>query len=283
MAFADLPMPAELALPEGDVPFTDAALEAIFDPDDDEAPELVEVRARADRWSIYRDDEAEWAGRHLAEARAETRRLEEQASEWADRIGHWFEQASKRSHAQEAFFAERLADYGIRRRVEGLPPTLTLPSVEIKTTRTAPAVVVIDDDVVADYLDAQGGSEWADAYEQAWPNDAPEIVRRDPKVYVVPLRKLVSVQEVFEEAWDWMAILDCGHHVQSVDPVPNPDDVGVLSRGDIVDCAECGTPATVKTSVTRQRKRLAAVGPDGVEVPGLAVAPEKITPKVSTR
>lgn len=297
-AVPDFPMPPELALPAGGEPYTLDEIDLYYDvmavgPTDgrDEDPGPVELGAEIHAWRIEADDQAEWAGRHLAVAAEELARLREQANEWAARIGFWFEQASKRPLQRVGFFEDRLADYAMRVREAGGPSTLTLPSVTVGTTLHKPAVKVEDDDRAAEYLiAARHMADDMNPWGQAWATvdfDPDDLMCSTMKVYVGPLRKLVHVEEIEEPLWDWEVILECGHVRKSDAPVDQPDDFIIPDRGDVVRCPECteGSAAavTVAAVVTRQRKRLAAVGPDGVEVPGCTVSEASVTATVKVR
>lgn len=298
-AVPDMPIPPELALAGGE-PYTLEEIDLYYDvmavgPTDgrDEDPGPVELAAEIHAWQIEADDQAEWAGRRLALAAEEVARLQEQANEWAARIGHWFEQASKRPRQRVGFFEDRLADYALRVREAGGPSSLVLPSVTVGTTLHKPAVKVEDDARLADYLaiaGTNGTQEGFDAWNRAWASvdfEEDDLVKTTQKVFVVPLRKLVHVEEIEEQLWDCSAILSCGHTVD-LGAQTAPDDFAVPDRGDLMACPsgdghDPGFSYPVSATVTRQRKRLAAVGPDGIEVPGCTVSEASVSASVKVR
>lgn len=302
-AVPDLPIPPELALPDGAEPFSDYDLGnylagndewtssgLITFRDDGTVETAASPLVRTERvgvWRIEADDQAEWAGRKLAEAAEEVARLQEQANEWAARIGHWFEQASKRPRQSADFFEGHLEDYAMRIRAAGGPSSLVLPSVTVGTTLHKPAVKVEDDDLAATYLtQIPSTPEAREQWDRAWAAvdfEPDDLIQIKPKVYVVPLRKLVHVEEVEEPLWDWEAISECGHKWEGEDPVGQPDDFLIPDRGEMITCHDCGQQVAVAAVVTRQRKRLAAVGPDGVEVPGCTVSEASVTATVEVR
>jgi len=288
MATPDFPIPAELAV--DDEPFSLLDLDLYLDAADAEEADELGLRIipeHVEGWRIEDDAAAEWAGRHLSLANAEVQRLTELAAEWQARIQFWLLQQTKRPRDTVAFFEGHLTDYALRVRLAGGARTLTLPSVTVKTTEHKPAVQVDDDEAVAKWI---GDHCTLGDYERAFGDPAlpetplwPVLSKATTKVYVAPLRKLIHVEEIDEDAWDWTATLACGHEIGGT--VPIPDDFDVPSRGDRVSCAYCpeiesddpGTQPTSATStvelvVSRRRKHLAAVGPNGEEVPGTFVS-----------
>lgn len=283
MSTADVPLPPELAVEVE--PFTDwelgRYLEAVDDVDPTERPLPADVAG----YRITADDQAEWAGRKLALAAERVRVAREQAEEWIARIEHNFETATKADRASTEFFESLLADYGLRVRQAGGAATLHLPSVTVTTSHHQPAVKVDDDDIAADRLRAIFEMDLPDYVDF----DFDDLVKITRKVYVGPLRKLVRVAEVDAKLWDWEAILDCGHSLPG-DPVGDPRDFIIPDRGDVLPCPTCDPEdfgvlpmRAVATIVTRPRKRLVAVGPDGAEIPGLVVSEESYSVKVTLR
>lgn len=305
MAMPDIPIPAELAV-EAE-PLSDDELARYFDVHEaftsaSGLPEHMRPQpseTEAGRWRIESDDAAEWALRKLAMARDEAARLREQADEWAARIEHWFVQAAREHVRTEAFMRERLEDYGLRRRDAGGAATLNLPSGTIKTTSSQPAVEVVDDATLALVLetalgeppralsdeDAASYRAWREAWDKlvADSDEPVELVKRTPKVYVGPLRKLVRVAELPTGQTRWVLSLSCEHE-QII--TTDDDDMGV-ELGDELPCSQCpGDPidgAALSTLIAveqQQLTELVAVGPDDEPVPGAGVKPGGVTATV---
>lgn len=295
----DLPIPPELAVDTE--PLSDDDLALYFDvrdtrPGDGSDGPPEEELATAEgvhRWRIEADDQAEWALRKLAVANEELRRLAEQAQEWQARIGAWFSQASARPQRTAAFMEERLADYGLRLREVGGPATLTLPSGVIKTSDRKPAVEVEDDAQLARYLDEMllpdsEQPEWLAAWSKATEGmeEPLEVVKRTPKVFVGPLRKLVHVEERPTGQTRWLLTLSCDHELTKV---TNPEEAAPQLGHDLA-CALCPGDVIEGETVVKivalesvELTELLPIGPDGEPVPGASVRPGGIVPKVEAR
>ena len=161
------------------------AMSVLAGPDD--LPSTPHAQATA-RWEVT-DDTAAWAAAKYAEASVTLDQLAVQAEEWRARIEHWFRQASRRHARTAAFMEQRLEQYALRVREDGGPATIPLPAATLRTTVRKPSVIVEDDDAVAAWAD----SVPAGVLEEML--DGVELVHRTVKVAVVPLRKLVRVQE----------------------------------------------------------------------------------------
>ena len=301
MALPDFPLPPELATDEPPLADEDLALFIEHGPTDDEAfdhpedyTEEAHRRARVQRWRVEDDDAAEWALRKMAVAGEELRRLREQADAWADRIQAWFDQAA-RTHARTVEVMEaKLADYGLRVREAGGPATITLPAGVIKTSSRSAAVEVEDDATVARYLDEvllpdAEQPAWLAAWHKATEGmDEPlEVVKRTPKVYVGPLRKLVRVGEE-DDGVDVRVSLACGHYQEFT--TETVEDLGIPERGEVITCTVCPADSIdgdarvpVELVTMTLRKRPVAIGPDGEPVPGCTVRPAEVTAKVEAR
>lgn len=310
MALPDLPIPPELAVDFE--PFTDAELAMYFRHNDSAAdlvaalespgdyiPEMA-VAARVHGWRIEEEDQAQWALSKLALAEAEIARLREQADEWIARIVGWFDRNASQSQQTAGKMNELLEDYGVRMRLAGADATLSYPSGVIKTTLAKPQAEVVDDAVVADYLERVTTQPPPDASDEAcaryrvWLQAVekmetpwPDLIKRTPKVYVGPLRKLVRVGED-DDGYDLRVVLACGHLQESV--VALVDDLAIPSRGEVLACRECPADpiegdarSAVDLIILDARKRPVVVGPDGEEVPGLQVKPGGVTAKASAR
>lgn len=173
------PIPPELIddEPHGEVERLTADAFDFAEQSEVELVEAVEMLADAepDRWRIRTDDDAEWALRHLAEARAELERLRQQSLRWQERIEAWFRQAAREPARRAEFFQAHAEWYGRRCRAEGRK-SVKLPSGTI-ATRSTPAAAVIADPVAL--------VEWA---REA----LPEAVRVREDVLVSTLRKLTD-------------------------------------------------------------------------------------------
>lgn len=318
MALPDFPLlPPELAVDSP--PLTDDDLATYFavmdagpnagmshtGQEDPEMAEAVELGAVVHGWRVEADDQAEWALRKLALANEELRRLAEQAQEWQARIGAWFQQAAHTHQRTAAYMEERLADYALRLREVGGPATLQLPSGTIKTTEQKPKVEVADDALLARMLDealaeptralseedAAAYKAWRDAWAKlvAEADQPVELVKRTPKVYVGPLRKLVRAEERPTGQTRWVLSLSCDHELATV----TDDDASEPARpklGEGLACSLCPTDSidgeTISTVVAIEEIKLTElvpVGPDGEPVPGAMVNPGGIVPKVEAR
>lgn len=305
MALSDFPLPAELAVDEP--PLSDEDLAVYFgrldeQPDPDYAP-LPASESTVGRWRVEADDQAEWALRKLALANEEMRRLAEQAQEWERRIRAWFQQAAATHERTAAFMEDRLADYALRLRAAGGPATLQLPSGTIKTTEQKPAVEVADDALLARILDEALGepqraldedelARWR-AWQEAWAKatagmeEPLELVKRTPKVYVGPLRKLVHVEERPTGRERLTLTLACDHEAAEVIAAGAETDALL---GSLTACPLCPADSidgeamqVVVATQVEPLTELVPVGPDGDPVPGAQVRPGGITPKVEAR
>jgi hypothetical protein len=187
------PIPPELMDEPVEQDAAVAAIEAAFGfADTSEVPlhQAIEMLADAEpeSWRITSDDEAEWAGRHLATATAELEALRARAHAWQERIQHWFEQAAREPARAAEFFGSHLEWYGRRVRAESERKSVALPSVKI-TTRSSPAA--------AEVADEPAVAEWALGIWDEGGSIAPPQPR---KVYVGELRKLTKVVEVIDWA-----------------------------------------------------------------------------------
>lgn len=304
MSALDLPIPAELAIDDEPIKqhellmyldaVHDAAGEASVDlhvaaqwlADDENA---MTVPARVARWRCESDDAAEWAMRKLALAEAELSRLREQANEWAERIELWFRNAAREHERTADFMAERLRDYGLRRREAGGGATLELPSGVIKTTLSKPAVTVEDDAALYAAIAALDGDalvEWSKAMQNA-EVEQHELTKIEHKVYVQPLRKLVKIVEKPDGNVLRIEFGQCDH-VVTYDFLADGDDVP--AEGELLVCPDC--PADPVDGEQRRPVRSAelvvqtkrvVVGPDGGELPGVVVTSESIDCTVKAR
>lgn len=295
---ADLPIPPELAVEVE--PISDDDLDLYFDvmattPGDGAGgpPEAdLALAESVDRWQIDSDDLAEWALRKLAVAQEEVARLEQQALEWQRRIDEWFAQAAAPHRRRIAWATERLEDYALRLREAGGIATLTLPSGVLKTTVTKPAIEVADDAEVASWLetidDREKAALWDDAMEAAGlALDSDEFVKRTPKVYVGPLRKVARIDERVLEHVAVVA-LGCDHELRVL--VNGPDDLSVPQPGELMPCPVCPQDSLegdqrrpVAAVVVEPVLEYVVVGPDGEAIPGAQVRPGGVTAKVETR
>jgi hypothetical protein len=305
---AEVPIPPELAV--DDEPFTDEELDTYFAvmdagpnaelrPDGSADPDMadaVEVGHAVAGWRVEGDDRAEWALRKLAVSREEVSRLEQQAADWRRKIEAWFEQAAA-PHRRRALWAiDVLEDYALRLREHGGPATLHLPSGTIKTTESKPAIEVVDDAEVASWLETIDGrltpeqaALWDEAMEAAGlAIDSDEFVKRTPKVYVGPLRKVARIDERIVQHRARVVFGDC-EHVRMVE-LEAADDPALPVRGEVMACPICpqdsidGDALRPVAEVELETVvALIVVGPDGLAIPGAQVRPGGVTPKVELR
>lgn len=304
------PMPADFAL-DDPPPITDADLESYFDLVEQEAaertadPSVAEWPAVAEhpvrRWRIEDPEAAEWAMRTLLSAEDTVAGLAAQRDAWMARIGRWFDQAARQPQRTVAYMTERLEDYGVRER-EAHPrvATIPLPSGKIKTTASAPAAEVADDEAVALWMDLRVAQPpvdaddealarwrlWCEAVNGATTEDKP-LVRRTAKVYADPFRKVVHIghQQVAERITVHLA---CEHSYSTILAQPAPDCFVPVTRGDVVECPVCepdpidgAHQQPVAEVITEPVLEPVVLGPDDLPVPGAKVRPGAITAKVS--
>lgn len=246
------------------------------------------------RWRIEDDEAAEWAGRKMATAAENVKRAGEQRDAWVARITDWYDEVTKRDRYTVVAMEARLEDYGARVRAAGGPATLTLPSVTIKSTVTNPKAEVDDDEAVAVYIEAALSNDQGEPDKAAWMGaldgaglDMRDLVKREAKVYVQPLRSLVQLGEV-DDGQRAVVTLSCDHVVDM--PVTGLDDLAIPSPGELGPCTVCpadpidGPPQVHVTHVeVVEVKRPAVLGPDGREVPGTVVNPGGVTVKAKPR
>lgn len=307
-------------------PLTDADLRAYFDSMEPEydregtMPEEVLGREHVRSWQITDHGAAQWAGALLALAEADMRPNEELATYWHQRIDAWLADATKEQRRTAELMRAKLEDYALRIRAAGGPATITLPSVVLRTTKAEPKVEVADDETVAAYLErlfhwafsdpedepallcedpvtpeyatwmAQQEHRQAvaaaivEALGEATPAD---VVKRAPKVYVGPFRRLVHLGHV-STGWRARVELECEHWADG--PCSGLDDPELPAIGAVVTCQQCepdaieGAPERHVADVTVYEETEPAVfGPDGLVVPGTEVNPGGLTPKAVAR
>lgn len=281
-------LPPEFAV--DDAPLSDDDLARYFDADQldpqDRDTDEHDTAERIGGWRIEDDDQAEWALRKMLEAEDQLRVLNDQLESWLAPIKAWHDRTTKRPNATLSFFTERLEDYAVRRQQAGGPKTLPLPSGTLKVTESKPCAEVADDDELAaqltTMLESLESPAWTEALAKA-ELAMDDLVRVAAKVYVGPLRKLVTVGEV-PDGNVLRETYSCGHW-RSMDFSGTPEDVPGV--GESVECSLCEpdpidgypTVAVVEAEVM-PRMRWAVLGPDGQELPGAVVNPGGLKPKV---
>lgn len=304
MSALDMPIPPELAVPNEPIADHELAmyLDAVHDAAGESSVDLhvaaawladdenaQTVPARVARWRCESDDEAEWALRKLALAEAELSRLREQADEWAARIEQWFRSAAQQHERTAEFMADRLRDYGIRRRAAGGGATLDLPSGTIKTQQSKPAVKIADDEKLYAAIEALDGDalvKWNDAMLNAG-IEQHELVKITHKVYAQPLRKLVQISEKPDGNVLRITFGQCDH-VVTYDFLADGNDVP--ERGEMLVCSSCPHDSidgeqrrpVADAELVAETKRV-VIGPDGSELPGVTVSDESIDCTVKAR
>lgn len=192
------PLPPELG--NDDPPLSDEELLALEGYRESQArPDAapVDPPARVQAYEIFDDAGAEWCMRWLAKIVADDQADEDQALVWRGDVDRWLQTRLGQRAGRRGFFEHQLTEYALRRRAaaeaagERLPATLALPSGDVKTTGSKPAVVVEEDcdkDVASwleDHLPA----------EQLEPVDGEQLIKWAAKVYLRPLRRLVEISE----------------------------------------------------------------------------------------
>lgn len=147
-------------------------------------PEAVEMVADADaeRWRVRTLDDAEWAGRMLAEAETVIDGNRARAEAWTERIDTWFRASTSSAHRSAQVWRAHLEWWGRQQRAASPSGkfSASLPSVKVRTTGHQAAVVITDDEQVV---------EWAKVHH-------PEIVRTVDSVLVSELRQVVTVEQL---------------------------------------------------------------------------------------
>lgn len=211
----DLPIPAELAYPDGEEPFTLAELDAALaylaahdpecedpslllldlGPDEanidlgplpDDQREGAAAVARAAGWHITDRGGAEWAARRYAERRADLTDVQTRAKAWKAQIAEWERKEVAKLQGSAFHLELLLVEYAAGRRAadpKGAKST-PLPSATIKGTaqNVGGKVAVADEDAVVDWASTSLDS---DEYE--------EVVHTTTKVMLDPLRKRLRI------------------------------------------------------------------------------------------
>jgi len=207
----------------------------------DESADAAGVPEAARRWQVLDRPSAEWALGKLRDAATRQLQLEVEAQTMAapytlriDRIHAWLQGELAPLRVTEAFMGSQLERYAIERRKEDEKrnKTTKLPSGEVRTTSSAPRVVIVDQAAVV---------QWAE-------RNAPDIVRREPKVLLGDLRQRVSVERLITAA---RVTLSCGcvHETSS----PSGLDLVVGSEYHCETCAEAALLGRVETLAVSYR------------------------------
>lgn len=319
MSAAELPLPADLAYETP--PITDDDLDALFgyqathEGDSDLVLALdaagegyadhVVAALPAFRFAVTDLGSAEWTLRKRVAAQAEVDALAEQRDAWMERIGHWFDQASRRP-AQTVAWADRLLEaYALAERErDDKVKSIPLPSGVIKTTASPAAAEVTDDAALARYLDAVLLADpgralddaelavrraWRAAYDAVVEKATTPVtlVQRTPKVYVGPLRKLVTVGEQVI-GHRVTVVLSCDHEWSYITNADDPAGEHVV--GTFAPCTVCEPDPIdgaqswpIRHVEVAPETEPAVLGPDGEVVPGVVVKPATVTAKVDAR
>ena len=232
MSAADLPIPPDIffddapPLSDDDLDRLFAAADLLVDPPEgtsayssvadaiaglaegEDAPSYPRAQETA-RWQVDDDRTAAWAASKLAAAEGEVGRLAVQRDEWMERIGAWFDQASRKPRRTAEFMRGHLERYGLAVREETGQATLALPDATVKTTHRKARLEVVDDEVLAGWLE-EHRADFAERFftdgvldEEAWRR----LVRRTAKVYVGEARKVLRVVEV-DDGWAVVGVDD---------------------------------------------------------------------------
>lgn len=302
MSAADLPIPPEVFYDEAP-PLSDDELERMFSAVDNIAfdgkfmlaeafdvladvevdqPSYPAAQATA-RWQVNDDRTAAWAATKLAAAEGEVARLTAQRDEWMERIGVWFDQASRKPRRTAEFMRGQLERYGLAVREETGQATLALPDATVRTTHHKARLEVTDDEVLADWLDHHA-TDWKERFypdgvfdEEAWE----KLVRRTAKVYVGEARKVLRIVEVGDGARGTV-LMDCGHRDSAYRALEG-EEFDMPDVGDVHVCFECdptGKPVLVEGSFVEKRTIPVVVGVTDEVVPGATVRSAETTATV---
>jgi hypothetical protein len=206
------------------------------------------------RWSIDRDEEAEWAMRKLAHEERALGTTNDQADDWAARIQQWRDEATKPHKATAAFFRGALEDYARRQREEGRL-SVPLPSGKV-STREVPAKVKVN-------------------HEATVLASLPAEIRDQVVEESVRLRELQKVTAVARTA---TVYLSCGHSFDCV--VLDPSEIGpqtncerCLSEGVLIG----QDPAEVRIIEVELSAPIPVLKTTRKLVPGAIVEPERVS------
>lgn len=278
--WGDEPLPPELASPDD---AADAWLEQVADAgaqladdtgmDPDAAGALLAIPAHesaegyaaralvpeaAQRWTVTDDRSAEWAMRHVVAATAEIERLRDQADNWEARIHQWFTHRANPLLAKVAFMEAHLERHAIAlRAADPKRKTLVLPSGAVRTTSSAPKVVISN---------AGAAFTWACAHARG------ALVPRQAELQVSKLREHVRPVQLVTEA---ELTFSCGHRT----PRRDPNGLALPDVGTEVECEHHGPVllGRVDVAATRWVPLCTADGTLGV---GVEVDPGGVTAKV---
>lgn len=259
------------------------------------------------RWTIGSLADAEWAMARLAEAQGHLDVLNAQRTEWMraaqDRIERWYARASRRSTHTVNVMAAKLERYALdQRAADPKVKSVPLPSGVVRTTESQPSAKVLDEAQAAIYVqsnievelgmpadDPDLPTPWADAYRASGITSLDALVRWDPKVYVAPLRKIVTVAEVPTGAETVVLDLSCGHDVsERFDATADAKAAESMAAalGGLTECPSCEPDPIegplMQHIVAVQRipeMEWRVVGPDGEPVPGTTVDLGGVTAK----
>lgn len=220
-------------------------------------------------WRVRSDEDAEWAGRHLAEATAELEALRERAARWQERIEAWFVQAAREPAKAAEFWTAHL-DWFAREQREAGRKSVKLPSVKLSTRSTAACAEVADEEALV---------AWALA---TWDEGGTVAPPQPRKAYVGELRKLTRVVEVIDRA---RLVLAGGEVIQWVrwqGEEPPPDlDPGCVA-GERCPSVGDGWPSPEDAEDLVGQVEVLASHAEvhdayGAAVPGVTVRPEHIS------
>jgi hypothetical protein len=238
---------------------------APFDPDlippeaadpQDEEPLPEEIA----RWEVTDTGAAEWAMRLVAAYAAEGAAITDQANLYREQIDLWEGHELARIVRKVEFFRGHLERYALTWRAQTNRATLTLPSGEVKTTKSAARIQIVDE---------------AEAMEWAQGLPLPLIDQAAPrKLSLSGIQALCSIEDRLTGADVYRS---CGCIYPTV---PTADGIEVPVSPGI--CPECGTDPTEVIQMLVTDSELVATYRDKV-VPGLSVVPEHVNTKVKPR
>lgn len=300
------PIPAPLAMPGGEEPIPDEALDrfaaealelaadcglapaeaaiqiresweaahaaAIAGQEAEEGePVPLPERPAIQRFEITDDGLAEWAMRKLAAIEAEEREVAERAEGWIEEIRAWKAERDRPLAARRAFFEGALTAYLRRLREESGEKIKSrkLPSGTIKSTGSKPKVAVADDEAIADFL-----------REHLEVEELREIVRS--KVLVGELRKIAVVSE--KPVGERLTVgLGCEHDLSIWIPAEGEKPIRP-SVGEEVACPSCEAefgeqPLREVVSIETETitEPVARDEESGFEIPGTIIEPESVS------
>lgn len=238
---------------------------APFDPDLIPPEDLEPLPPEVEAWEVHDTGAAEWAMRLLAAYNAEGQAIIDQAALYQEQINLWERHELARIVRKAEFFKGHLERFGLDWRDNTGRPTLSLPSGEVKTTKSPARIKITDEDAVL-------------AWARALPPVEAELAA-PRKVSLSGVQGLCVITEVVVRAdvyltcgciVDWQPYTWGNPEWNHVPPAPLT----------LLTCPECHSDTAVGQCLPEVEQ---VVTYQGKPVSGLGVEPEHVNVKVKPR